>query len=110
MALSPHFPVRYEYATTFAFASKAAAESNSELSKCEVVYYCPANRKIAFNKPARLLFKYPQHALYFIAKNPLLPEFIDVGIVLIFIFYENDPDVEIKNTPVCVSDLKLILR
>lgn len=103
MLTSPEFPVSYGPSV---FATYAAAESDSDLEKCEVVFCNEATGKICVNSPKRFQFDNSDHALGFCA---MFSRDIPAGISLVVIFYENDADKEICESSICTGNNLAVL-
>ena len=107
MQTSCEFPVEYTISSPVVqplsisvLATHAAANSSSELGKCEVVFYNKQTRKICVNQPLRLLFDSLSDALPYCARFASL---VPRGICLAIIYYEEDTD-EIYKSSLCVGN------
>jgi len=114
MQTSPEFPVSYGPCTVLGhalpvLATHAAAMSENDLGKCEVVFYNETARKICVNSPIRLQFDELAAARGLCAMHI---HAIPPGISLAVIYYENDADKEIAESTLCVgnrlSDLEML--
>ena len=108
------FPVWFMYTANMRpvpfWATSASANSDSSYGKCELCFYnCKLARYAVFN--TRLLFKNADEALGFVLRvEGKQDDPVNYGdhILWVGIFYETDPESEIKNNNCCVSMSEVI--
>lgn len=98
------FPVVYKIGDLNFFATKAAAESDSDCSKCELFYLHKDKKLFVSNKPKKLLFNSAVAALGFCEYDPLAFALMPPHIEVIGIFYEKSLETEVYSSAQYTQD------
>ena len=105
------FPVAYQIGNLTFFATKAAAESDSQVSKCELFYLHRHKKLFGSNHPSKLVFKSSADAIGFLDQTPpFLLSMTPGHIAIVGIFYERSLETEVYQSTQYVQDSAALLN